>query len=461
MLRTLMLRRLVKLCVGLICFLGSSGLRAQTRSVSIQPEVQYQRFDGFGVTIGAGSAKEIMALPESERAKLLDLVFGSDGARVTIVRSEVSWSGQRLEMTHPLYLRGFIYYFADDESETAQFDLFREARKRGDVSWSSCVWSPPIRWKTNQSVNGGELLPEHYEDFSVYLAAYIEFYKKLRFHDIPVLSLQNSPSISGSGPGCAWTPKALRGLLRAVGKKFAEKRIPTKIMLPETSWEDLATFVEPILSDSEAKTYLSHISAHSPSEDHAGRVATNELCKRNNFHLWQTEYLPTAKGLAKGISGGLELAEQTLKDLTVAEVNAWFYGAVFPRPGPDNEPGFLQRSDGSFHATKQFFSFSQFSRFIQPDCVRISAKGGGGPLVAFRNPEYNGIIVVFLNTEQQSRNEVVELKGWNLERIRAFRTSADENVAIVPMPPKSGRTVTVALAPQSITTLVAQIRRVD
>ncbi len=147
-------------------------------------------------------------LPATERTRLLDLVFGNDGARANIVRSEISWKGQRLQMTHPLYLRGFIYYFADEENETAQFNLLREALKRGEILWNSCVWSPPPQWKNNQSSpeGRGELLPKHYEDFATYLAAYIEFYKKLRFQDVHVLSLQNAPLNSQATAGCLWNP---------------------------------------------------------------------------------------------------------------------------------------------------------------------------------------------------------------------------------------------------------------
>ena len=169
----------------------STRFLAQTKPILIQPEIQYQRLDGFGVTIANGSAKELMALPVSERTKLLDLVFGNDGARANIVRSEITWKGQRLQMTQPLYLRGFLYYFADEENETAQFNLLREALRRGEVLWNGCVWSPPPQWKDTQSPEGkGALLPKHYEDFAAYLAAYIEFYKKLRFQDVHVISLR-------------------------------------------------------------------------------------------------------------------------------------------------------------------------------------------------------------------------------------------------------------------------------
>ena len=52
------------------------------------------------------------------------------------------------------------------------------------------------------------------------------------------------------------------------------------------------------------------------------------------------------------------------------------------------------------------------------------------------------------------------MRGWNLERLMAYRTSEREDCAAVPLPAESGPKLTLTLQPQSITTLVAQIRRI-
>src|SRR5262245_3776363 len=275
-----------------------------------------------------------MAMPVGERTRLLDLVFGSDGARANIVRSEISWKGQRLQMTHPLYLRGFIYYFADEENETAQFNLLREALKRGEVWWNSCVWSPPPQWKNNQSPEGrGELLPKHYEDFATYLAAYVEFYKKLRFQDVHVLSLQNAPLSSQAAVGCTWEAAQFREFLKIVGKVFKARGIATKIMLPEVGWNEFSQFLQPILEDVEAKNLISHLSAHSLETDSSGRTTVKETYKRQNLKLWQTEFALPATDESSGIGGGLKLATHLLHDLTQAETQAWLYWTLLPPAG--------------------------------------------------------------------------------------------------------------------------------
>ena len=436
-------------------------LQAQSKAILIQPEIQYQRLDGFGVTIGNGSAKELMALPALERTRLLDLVFGNDGARANIVRSEITWKGQRLPMTHPLYLRGFIYYFADEEHETAQFNLLREALKRGEILWNSCVWSPPPQWKGTPSPDGkGELLPKHYEDLATYLAAYIEFYKKLRFQDIHVLSLQNAPLNSQAVAGCLWNAVQFKDFLKIVGKVFKERGIATKLMLPELGWNELNSFLQPVLEDPEAKSLVSHLSAHSLEADSPGRTLAKETYKRQNFKLWQTEFASAAGEESAGIAGGLKLARHLLDDLTQAETQAWLYWTLLPPAGWTGRLGLLDQTGSTFQPSKRFWAFAQFSKFLPRNSVRVSATGGSTPFAAFRNPQYNGITVIFLNSSPQSAQETLEMRGWNLERLMAHRTSESEDCATVPLPAESGPKLTLTLEPRSITTLVAQIRRV-
>jgi O-glycosyl hydrolase len=436
-------------------------LWAQAKPILIQPEIQYQRLDGFGVTVGNGSARELMALPVTERTRLLDLVFGTDGARANIVRAEVSWKGQRLKMTHPLYLRGFMYYFADEENETAQFDLLREALKRGDVLWSSCVWSPPPQWKDNQSPEGkGTLLPAHYAEFATYLAAYIDFYKKLRFQDVDVLSLQNDPLTAQAVAGCLWNPEQFKEFLKVVGRIFKERGIGTKIMLPELAWDQFAPFLQPLIDDPEARNLISHLSAHSVEAESPGRSFARETYKRQNFKLWQTEFAVPAADESAGIAGGLKLATHLLNDLTQAETQAWLYWTLLPPAGWSGRLGLLDRAGSSFQPSKRFWSFVQFSKFLPRNSVRVSARGGSSSFAVFRNPQYNGITVVFLNPSQQPASETIEMRGWNLERRMAYRTSEKEDCATVPLPAESGPKLTLTLEPRSITTLVAQIRRI-
>ena len=163
--------------------------------------------------------------------------------------------------------------------------------------------------ENNTSPDGkGELLPKHYEDFATYLAAYIEFYKKLRFQDVHVLSLQNAPLNSQAVAGCLWNAIQFKDFLKIVGKVFKERGIATKLMLPELGWNELNPFLQPILEDPEAKSLVSYLSAHSLEADSPGRTLAKETYKRQNLKLWQTEFASAAAEESAGIAGGLKLA---------------------------------------------------------------------------------------------------------------------------------------------------------
>jgi len=432
----------------------------QTKSVFIQPEIQLQRMEGFGVSIGNGCASQIAALSGIERARLFDLLFGTEGARINILRNEISWTGKRLPITHPLYLRGFVYYFGDEQNESDQYLVIREAQRRTEVILNSCVWSPPTQWKSNSSIgDGGELLPKHYENFADYLLGYLYYYKRMRNQDFPLLSLQNSPNLKLAGPSCLWSAEQLRDFVKILGARLKQQGYSTKIMLPEVAWDQAVPYVQTILDDSEASGMFSHVAAHSISlEPSSARATLKEVSKRHSLKLWQTEFVLPKRANSNDMDEGLQLAAQLLEDLSESECHAWLYGPVLSTSS--ERQGLLEKSDNSFKPTKKFWALSQFSRFLPRNSVRIATKRGIVPVIAFRNPEYNGMTVVMINSAPEPVTELIELRGWTMERMVAHRTSAKEDCAQVPLPPESGTKRSLVLEPRSITTLVAQIRRV-
>ena len=442
------------------CALFPQTAWAQAKPILIQPEVQYQRFDGFGITLGNGAAKEIMGLPERERTRLMDWLFGSEGTHFNLIRNEITWAAKRLPMTHPLFLRGLRFYFVDEENETGQFNLLREAQKRNEVIPYSCAWSPPPLWKTNQSENdGGELMANHCEDFAFYLGAYIDFYKKLRFLEIPFLSFQNNPKGAGPFQSCLWNPGQTKEFLKLVARQFKVQGIHTQLMLPELDWGPLAEFLDPILADPEARQWVSAIAAHSYTGENKDRVKIKEIYKRLNVKLWQTEFALPSTEHSSGLDGGLRLAEQIINDLLYSECQAWFYWVPLASPQWKDRTALLDRGANSFKLTKRFWCLAQFSRFISNNSVRILVSGGTSQVIAFRNPGYTAIALVLINSLNEPVTETIQTRNWNLERLAAYRTSQEEDCSVVPVPGESGSKLSLTLTPRSVTTLTAQIRR--
>jgi O-glycosyl hydrolase len=436
-------------------------LWAQPKPVLIQPQIQLQRMEGFGVSLANGCARQIQALPPTEKSRLVNLLFGAEGARFNIVRTEIYPTGKRLPYTHPLYLSGLVYSFAEDENETAQFQLLREILKKGEILLNPCVWSPPASWKNTSSLAAGELNPDKVQDYAVYLFGYLNFYRTLRNLPFHILTLQNDPTGSTPGIGCSWSPERLKDFSKALEKQLKQKGVTIRFMLPDTGWEKLSRYVEPHLADKEARELFPALSAHSGTgEEVQGREAARDLSRKNSLKLWQTEYASPA-GAADTIEDGLRLAATLLADLNRAECTAWSYATVFPVERNPALAGLLEPSSPTWKTPRRFWCLSQFSRYLTRDYVHVSASGGTSLLAAFRNPMYNSMTIVLANLKPEEVQETLELRGWMLEGIQLYRTSAKEDCQAVSAGLPAGSRLVIPLAPSSVTTLVAQLKRTN
>ena len=89
----------------------------QNKPVLIQPQIHFQRMDGFGVSGSNGCASEIYNLPSAERLELFDLLFSAKEAGLNILRNEIGWTGERIAITARLRLTGLTYSFGGDDRE--------------------------------------------------------------------------------------------------------------------------------------------------------------------------------------------------------------------------------------------------------------------------------------------------------------------------------------------------------
>ena len=244
-----------------------------------------------------------------------------------------------------------------------------------------------------------------------------------------------------------------------MARQFKGQGIRTQLILPESDWSSLADFLDPIMTDPEARQWVSVIAAQSYAGDNKDRSKIKEISKRFNVKLWQTEYaLPSAENSA-GMDGGLRLAEQIFNDLFYAECQAWFYWVPLASRPWKGRTALLDGDANSFKPTKSFWCLAQFSRFISNNSVRIMTSGGTSQVIAFRNPGYTAIAMVLMNRSAEPVHETIQTRGWNLERTAAFRTSQVEDCTVIPLPGESGSKLSLTLAPHSVTTFTAQIRR--
>lgn len=428
--------------------------------ILVQPQIRFQRVDGFGVSGSNGSASEIEDLPSAQRQELFDLLFSPKEAGLNILRNEIGWTGEPIAITARLRLTGLTHSFGGDKRENAQFSLLRQARKRREVLLSSCIWTPPPPWKSNRAVGGaGSLLAEHYQDLAQYLVGYVEYYQKLRGQPVHLVSLQNRPDSRDAPFGCRYEAGQLRDLGKIVGQKFRQKGIRTRLMVPEAGWTESLPYLQALLDDREARPWLSHVGVQSSAEPSQGADAVDQLIRRHNLNLWQTQFTVPA-GNGDEMDEALNLAQTVVSDL-LRGCRAWLYGPIFATEAQPGHLGLLERTRTGFRPPKRFRALTQFSRHIPRGAVRVYATGGGTPVAAFRNSADRQLILVLVNPREEAVEEEIELRGFRLEGIEVFRTSADENNRAVDLALDDGSKLRLTLAPKSINTLRASLKQVS
>lgn len=82
-------------------------------------------------------------------------------------------------------------------------------------------------------------------------------------------------------------------------------------------------------------------------------------------------------------------------------------------------------------------------------------------MAAFRNPTERQLVVVLVNAREDAVNEEIELRGYRLEDIEVFRTSAEEDIRAAEPATEAGSRLSLTLAPRSISTLRASLRQVS
>jgi len=456
------------LIVFLIVFLTFiySEITKGKATITIDGYVIYQEIEGFG---GAGAYYEslIRNLREPQRSEVLDLLFSELG--INIYRLRV-WT--RIEPENddndPNNFNWSRFYFSS--ASDAQVWTAQQAKARGVTKFMASVWSPPGWMKnTGREPGGGYLLPEMYQEFAEFLAAYIIGYKEKFGIEIGWISIQNEPDFSTEGwETCTYTPEQMRDVIKVVGAKLRAEGLSTQIMAPETAGCSSAlNYIRVIMSDPVAAQYVKVFTHHLYGGDYYEPdekiSAMKELAKTREIYyrpIWQTEY---SDGEYRGtLKEALATAHHIHNVLTFENASAYLFWSLFW----PNEGGLITiyPNNNSYRVNPVYYAFKQYSKFIQPGSRRIYANSSNPKLlvssylyeIEYADEIIQHVTIVFINENNYPINTKIEFKNLSLlnNSFKQYRTSKSENCAYIGEVTASDNILEVVIAPQSVTTLI-------
>jgi glucuronoarabinoxylan endo-1,4-beta-xylanase len=453
-----------------------------TPQITIDWNETHQEIDGYGASF-AKQAHLLMACAEPGRTQILNLLFSRAGAGLSIIRNQINSKSADLDPDYgTIEPRKNVFDFDHDEG---QIWLMKEAKGRGVSTFISTAFSPPAWMKHNNSTIDDEDPPkpernrlrrDRRDDYAEYLARYVREYRARFDIEIYAISPANEPEISAAYQSCTWTPTDLRDFIRDFLKPALDsQRVSTRLIAPESwAWSESlgATTIE---SDPQTNALTQIIGLHNynldpvtnePAISPGATAQTNALNKR----LWMTEVSSLEDD--PSMRDALVWAKTIHKHMVIADVNAWlwWWGALGEATGDHFRTGqgliYFNHEDGTYSVRKRFWSLAHYSRFIRPGAVRVGATAGpidGVYVSAYRSQDGSTptLVIVAINATASQQPFVVSLANVGADALLPYTTDSSRDMVRADSISVSNGQLALSLAPQSITTLVGDVKAVQ
>lgn len=225
-----------------------------------------QTIDGFGGAFTEASCYMLANLSASDRRKVLENYFGSNGNNYNLARLTIHSCD--FAMSNYEYVRDKDDVNLDSFDIKADFDyiipIVKEALEiNPNIKFLASPWSPPSFMKTTNMMNhGGKLKQEYYDRWALYFVKYIQKYQEI---GIPIwaVTVQNEPSAVQTWESCIWTGQEEAIFVRDfLGPKFIENNIDTKIVVHDHNRDDVNDRVDQMFTDPKVRELVYGVGIH-------------------------------------------------------------------------------------------------------------------------------------------------------------------------------------------------------
>ena len=386
--------------------------------VNLYPEIEYQRWEGFGGAITEAAAYNYSLMDEAQKKTLLEAYFSPERMNYQLVRIPIDSCDFSLGQ-----------YTGFERPAKYIVPMLRDAQKAHGAPLAVMLspWSPPVEWKSNDTrEQGGRLLPEYYGDYAEYLCEYVLWYRNQGFF-VRALTLQNEPHAVQTWDSCIWTAAEQKVFLRDHMWPAMEKRGLTDVEIyiwdhnKERAYEWLRDVI-----DEETDRMVAGTAVHWYSGDHFEAL---QLC-RERFP--EKKLIVSESCFEYRVYGALEpsFAAQKLSHELIGDMNGGISAfcdwnlLLDERGGPcyaENfclAPFLYDRDRKKLEPQLLQQIFELFSRSVEPGSVRIAHSRADAQVEAsaWKRPD-GSLALMLLNKSEAAARICVRVDGLETELI--------------------------------------------
>jgi O-glycosyl hydrolase len=442
---------------------------ANPNQVTVNFGTTYQTIRGFG-----GSTAWLGAMPTAVATALFS---PTSGLGLNILRVRIDPEGSA---------SGGGKY--GDPYETGEWDYELTNGEEAVAANPNAIvfatpWTPPAAWKLsgssslqddgetwNQSFNtcaegtgycGGYLASSFYADYASYLEDFVTFFDtNSGGTNLYAISMQNEPEENVTYESCVWTPEEMDTWVANDASAITSDAHHTKLIMPESDVfnpVDAAT----TLNDSNAQGLVSIIGGHIYQLLSGGSIAPYSIPAGDTpKELWMTEFGPLSTAAPTWAEAVTTYAESIHNSMVTGQYNAYVWWGLFGESAGScaTAAGTCGLVDNAGNVTVTGEVVGQFSKFIQPGYVRVSATNpvSGVYVSAYMNASPAHYVIVAINTNTSSESLSFSLSGnaSSVTSLTPYQSTSTAGLAAQPAVSVVSGQFSYTLPAQSIVTFV-------
>ena len=388
-------------------------------TITVDAGTKYQKISGFGASTAWGS---------SMSAADADLLW-----------STTSGAGLSLHRIH----------IDPSNGSTSELPIAKLAVARNVTVWAS-PWTPPAADKSNNNNVMGTLTNP--SAFATYLTGFV---KKMKDNGVPIyaVSAQNEPDASVTYESCVYDGASMATWVGGtMGPAFAGTGV--KVMGPETqNWCGLQKFWPVLKANANFMKYADIIATH----EYGCSVTAYPDILAAGKEFWETEIYDTQGPADPGMGSGLRTAKLIHEAMTIASMSAWHFWWVYPGT---NDNGALWDYN-SKTPSKRMWVMGNYSRFVRPGFMRISATGtpaSGVSISAYSSDKDGKLVIVAINTNSSATSQDFKVSGANPTAMTPWITDDSRSLVSGAAANVTGNAFSYSLPSKSVTTLVLDFK---
>lgn len=413
-----------------------------TDTIKINPSVQYQRLEGWGVSLMWWAHEVGKSYSDAQIDTLCKWLVSPSDLNMNIFRFNIGGGDnpKHHHMRKDAQMPGYLlkpngaYDWGQDAGQRKILLKIHQLKPNAIFeagSYSAPYWMT-ISGCTSGNTNGSDnLQTKYYSAFADYLTTVIQHYHDVYGIRFRTISPMNEPyahwwKTFGSQEGCAFSQANQERLIKIMYDTLKKKEMLSYCGISAMDANSIDSCLKGVkhYAKDHILQYVSQINTHSYSGNK--RDSLYQFANHNHIRLWQSESGPLGFQVS-GYDNFLQMAQRIIIDMRELKPVAWC-DWQYMSPGLNSVWALVgyDENNHTFERTKGFYLRKQFSKYILPGYTFIGDNDNHS--IAALSPDHKKLVIIYVQEKDSTQQITFDLSRFQQIVLHSVtETTAQEN----------------------------------